>query len=57
MWITKSKRRLGDVMEIRGINSEKVKEISRIKKEDKWVEEYRLDSFSKFEKITTIPHC
>ena len=39
-------------MEIRGINSEKVKEISRIKKEDKWVEEYRLDSFSKFEKLS-----
>lgn len=39
-------------MEIRGINSEKVREISRIKKEDKWVEEYRLDSFSKFEKLS-----
>lgn len=39
-------------MEIRGINREKVKEISRIKKEDLWIEEYRLDSFSKFEKLS-----
>ncbi len=38
-------------MEIKGIDVEKVKAISNIKKEDNWVTDYRLDSFSKFEKL------
>ena len=38
-------------MEIRGIDREKVKAISEIKKEDNWIQKYRLDSFSMFEKL------
>ena len=38
-------------MEIKGIDVEKVKAISNIKKEDNWVTDYRLDSFSKFKKL------
>ena len=35
-------------MEIVGINKEKVEKISNIKQEDKWVLDYRLDSYVKF---------
>ena len=38
-------------MEIRGIDREKVKAISEIKNEDNWIQKYRLDSFSMFEKL------
>ena len=38
-------------MEIIGIDKEKVKKISTIKKEDTWIKNYRMESFEKFEKI------
>ena len=38
-------------MEIKGIDINKVKTISKIKDEDDWILDYRLDSFSKFEKL------
>ena len=38
-------------MEIKGIDENKVKEISSIKQEDSWVFDYRLDSFHHFQKI------
>ena len=37
-------------MEIKGIDREKVKTISDVKKEDSWVRDFRLDSYEKFEK-------
>ena len=39
------------MMEIKGIDINKVKTISKIKDEDDWILDYRLDSFSKFEKL------
>ena len=39
-------------MEIKGIDYEKVKEISNVKQEDKWVLDYRLDSFNNFSKLS-----
>ncbi|MDD5888925.1 MAG: Fe-S cluster assembly protein SufB [bacterium] len=39
------------MMEIKGIDINKVKTISKIKGEDDWILDYRLDSFSKFEKL------
>lgn len=38
-------------MEIKGIDREKVEEISNIKKEDSWIIDFRLNSYEKFEKI------
>lgn len=38
-------------MEIIGIDEEKVKTISSIKKEEDWVRNYRVDSYHQFEKI------
>ena len=38
-------------MEIKGIDREKVKTISDVKKEDSWIRDFRLDSYEKFEKI------
>lgn len=38
-------------MEIKGIDKEKVKTISDIKKEDSWIRDFRLDSYEKFENI------
>ncbi len=38
-------------MEIIGIDEEKVKTISSIKKEEDWVRDYRVDSYHQFEKI------
>ena len=38
-------------MEIKGIDREKLKTISEIKREDNWIQKYRLDSFSIFEKL------
>ena len=38
-------------MEIKGIDREKVKIISDVKKEDSWIRDFRLDSYEKFEKI------
>lgn len=38
-------------MEIKGIDREKVKTISGVKKEDSWIRDFRLDSYEKFEKI------
>ena len=38
-------------MEIKGIDRDKVKAISGIKKEDSWIQDYRLNSFSMFEKL------
>ena len=38
-------------MEIKGIDINKVKTISKIKDEDDWILDYRLDSFSKFGKL------
>ena len=38
-------------MEIKGIDREKVEEISNIKKEDSWIRDFRLNSYEKFEKI------
>ena len=35
-------------MEIVGINEEKIKEISKIKQEEEWVLNYRIDSYKKF---------
>lgn len=35
-------------MEIVGITEEKVKQISNVKQEDKWILQYRLDSYKKF---------
>ena len=35
-------------MEILGINQEKIGEISKFKQEDKWVLDYRIDSYKKF---------
>ena len=35
-------------MEIVGINEEKIKEISKIKNEDNWILQYRIDSYKKF---------
>ncbi len=37
-------------MEIKGIDREKVEEISNIKKEDSWIRDFRLNSYEKFEK-------
>ncbi len=39
-------------MEIKGIDKDKVIEISKIKGEEKWVLDYRLDSFNKFSKLS-----
>ena len=38
-------------MEIIGIDEDKVKKISSIKKEEDWVKQYRVDSYHKFETI------
>lgn len=38
-------------MELIGINEKVVKQISEIKKEAKWIEEYRLKSYKAFEKL------
>ena len=38
-------------MEIVGIDSDKVLQISKKKKEDEWVQKIRLDSYEKFEKL------
>ena len=38
-------------MEIKGIDREKIEEISNIKKEDSWIRDFRLNSYEKFEKI------
>lgn len=38
-------------MEIKGIDREKVEEISNMKKEDSWIRDFRLNSYEKFEKI------
>ena len=38
-------------MEIIGINKDKIKEISKIKEEDKWILDYRLKSFDLFNDI------
>ena len=38
-------------MEIVGIDSDKVLQISKKKKEDEWVQKFRLDSYEKFEKL------
>ncbi len=38
-------------MEVVGIDAKKVEQISKIKKEESWIKEYRLDSYKKFEKI------
>ncbi len=38
-------------MEIVGIDEKKVESISKVKNEDDWVTNYRLDSYQKFEKI------
>ena len=38
-------------MEVIGIDEEKVKTISSIKKEENWVTDYRVQSYHKFEKI------
>ncbi len=38
-------------MEVKGISREKVEDISKIKNEDDWVRDFRLDSYKKFEKI------
>ena len=38
-------------MEIIGIDKEKIKKISNIKKEDKWILDYRLESFDLFNKL------
>ena len=38
-------------MEIVGIDKDKVREISNIKKEADWERNYRLDSYDKFEDI------
>ena len=38
-------------MEIKGIDREKVKTISDVKKEDSWIRDFRLNSYEKFEKI------
>jgi len=35
-------------MEIVGINEEKIKQISKIKKEEEWILNYRIDSYRKF---------
>ena len=38
-------------MEIIGIDEEKVKQISSVKKEDDWIRDFRIDSYHKFEKL------
>lgn len=38
-------------MEVIGINEENVEIISNIKNEDKWIKDYRIDSYHKFEKL------
>lgn len=38
-------------MEIVGIDEEKVKQISEFKEEDRWVKDFRLDSFKKFKNL------
>lgn len=38
-------------MEIIGIDKERIKKISNIKKEDKWILDYRLESFDLFNKL------
>ena len=38
-------------MEVIGINEENVETISNIKNEDKWIKDYRIDSYHKFEKL------
>ncbi len=43
----------GDIMiEIKGINKDKIKEISRLKNEDNRMLEFRLKAFEKFEEMT-----
>ena len=44
-------KEIGDSVEIKGINLEKVEAISNLKSEDSWVRDFRLDSFKKFEKL------
>ncbi len=44
-------KEIGDNVEIKGINLEKVEAISNLKREDSWVRDFRLDSFKKFEKL------
>ena len=39
-------------MEIKGIDKDKVIEISNFKQEDKWILDYRLDSFNNFSKLS-----
>ena len=38
-------------MEIIGINKNNICEISKVKREDEWIKDFRLDSYSKFEKL------
>ena len=38
-------------MEIVGIDQEKIKAISKKKKEEEWILKYRLDSYQKFMKL------
>lgn len=38
-------------MEVIGIDEENVETISNIKNEDKWIKDYRIDSYHKFEKL------
>ena len=38
-------------MEVVGIDLDKVKSISKIKNEDSWISDYRIDSYNKFEKL------
>ena len=42
---------IGDYMEIKGLNVDKIMAISDKKKEDEWVKNYRLQSFNNFETI------
>ena len=43
-----------ELMEIVGINREKVSNISNIKQEDEWILKYRLDSYNKFCNFITL---
>ena len=38
-------------MEVVGLNKENVLKISKIKDEEKWIRDYRLDSYEKFKSI------
>ena len=38
-------------MEIIGLSEEKIEKISKIKEEDNWIRDYRLESFLKFKKL------